>query len=118
MQAAVPDFPQEQNVAAFIEVSSYKRLSNTTAHCAYTYCRNKANLHIPKTIKVYLWCHYNLNVPENASTCREHILGNAWNELEDSCNVTHNFNSAQFSDVCNMLTKAVRLGKRLDLRVL
>lgn len=110
VQNAHPD----QNEAATIHSAIYRRAPNTSAHCIFNNCRNQANSHIPETIKVYLLCEHNLYVPQSARSCREHLLANVWDELVNFCNVTQNFNSAQFDDICNTLTKAVRHGKQID----
>ncbi|KAF9416045.1 hypothetical protein HW555_006457 [Spodoptera exigua] len=55
-----------------------------------------------------------LYIPDGARVCREHLEGNNWDELPDFCNTTHDFNAAQFKDVCDMLRTTIQRGSRLD----
>lgn len=86
----------------------YSRAPNTSAHCVYSNCRYEANSSIPEEIKVYLLSEYKLYIPQSARSCREHLRANMWDELRNSCNTTNYFNSAQFDDICSILTRSVQ----------
>lgn len=45
--------------------------------------------------------------------CQEH-QNNNWAELPQNCLVTHDFNAAQFSHICDMMRNALHRGSRLD----
>lgn len=61
-----------------------------------------------------MFCEYKLYIPDGARVCQEHLENNNWAELPQNCHVTHDFNAAQFGDICDMLRNAVQRGSRLD----
>lgn len=46
-----------------------------------------------------------------------HLIGNVWDDLPDFCDVLHDFTSAFFIDICNMLLRAVDNSKILNFEV-
>lgn len=49
--------------------------------------------------------------------CQEHLQSNAWDDLVEFCNVSHDFNGAHFTDLCDMITRAVRFTAHLNFDV-
>lgn len=49
--------------------------------------------------------------------CQEHLIGNVWDDLPDFCDVLHDFTSAFFTDICDMLLRAVDNSKILNFEV-
>lgn len=98
---------REGNVAV-LQVPAYMRAPNTARHCVFNNCRNNPCRRVPDAVKEYLLIEYKLYLPPHVRVCLEHLQGNAWNELIDFCNVTHDFDSDYFTDVCTILTRASR----------
>lgn len=48
---------------------------------------------IPKNIRVALLVESNLYIPREARICETHIRSNDWDEIIDSLNLRHDFNS-------------------------
>lgn len=108
-----PPAEVEQNVRE-LQVPDYTRAPNTPGHCIFNTCQNTTRHRIPETIKIHIFCEYKLYIPDGARVCGQHLESNSWEELPQFCNVTHNFNAQQFSDVCDMLRMALNRGPRLD----
>lgn len=45
--------------------------------------------------------------------CTQHLENNVWDELPQTCNVTHDFNTEQFTDISDMERMALQRGPRL-----
>lgn len=52
-------------------------------------------------------CEFNLYVPSNVKVCIEHLQNNNWSDLINHCNMVQQFNAEQFTDVCNILKRAI-----------
>ncbi|KAJ8710627.1 hypothetical protein PYW08_009142 [Mythimna loreyi] len=115
VEAVVLEAPEEneQNVHV-LHVPEYMRAPNNHRYCIFNNCANNTRHRIPNAIKVHIFCVYKLYIPDGARVCREHLEGNNWDELPDFCNTTHDFNAAQFKDVCDMLRTTIQRGSRLD----
>lgn len=113
----VNDEPQAENATA-IYVPEYSRAPNTTRHCIFNNCRNINRYRIPEVIKIYTFCEHKLYIPFSARVCQEHLEGNIWDELPQHCNVTHDFNAAQFRDISDIMRRGMQRGSRLDFNTI
>lgn len=111
---AAPEPAPDAVPQAQFEVEDYTRAPNTSRHCIFNHCQNTTRHRIPTTIKTHIFCEYKLYIPNSARVCTEHLESNAWNELPQSCNTTHDFNTYHFTDICDMLRMALQRGPRLD----
>lgn len=97
-----------------IHVQEYARAPNRTDRCIFNNCHNQTRCRIPRTIVIHMLCEHHLYIPGGARTCREHLESNEWNELSNHCNVSHDFDSANFTDVCSIFQETVNRGNRFD----
>lgn len=59
-------------------------------------------------------CEYSLYIPDAARVCHQHLESNLWDELIDNCQTYHDFNAAQFTDICNIFKEAISRASRFD----
>lgn len=97
-----------------IHVQEYMKAPNRADRCIFNNCHNLTRCRIPRTVIIHMLCEHHLYIPGEARACREHLEGNEWNELIDHCNVSHEFNAVQFTDVCNIFQDAVNRGTRFN----
>lgn len=106
-----------QQPAASLLVPNYRRTPNSANRCIFNNCQSQSRCRIPEVIKVHLLQNHKLYVPDSARVCQEHLIGNVWDDLPDFCDVLHDFTSAFFTDICEMLIRAVNNSKVLNFEV-
>ncbi|XP_045510487.1 uncharacterized protein LOC123705641 [Colias croceus] len=102
--------PQERT----LEVDDFMRAPNRADRCIFNNCHNETRLRIPMSIKIHMLCEHNLYIPGEARACRQHLESNNWNDLINNCRTYHDFNAAQFTDICNIFKNAASRGTRFD----
>lgn len=99
----------------FVEIDEYSRCATASNRCIFPDCRNGTRCRIPPGIKKYLLIHHFFYVPEHARVCQEHLRGNEWEELLDSPNLIHDFNSTHVKDMFDIFRAALQHnGLRFD----
>lgn len=93
------EIPEEIQMRQTIHVQEYTRAPNRTDRCIFNNCHNETRCRIPRTIVIHMLCEHRLYIPGGARTCREHLESNEWNELSNHCDVSHEFDSDDFTDV-------------------
>lgn len=92
----------------------YTRAPNTSVHCIYNNCANITRNRIPNAIRINVFCESKLFIPDSARVCTEHLQNNEWSNLPQMCNVTHDFNDAQFTSLCDLMRMAANNQPRID----
>ncbi|CAH2092865.1 unnamed protein product [Euphydryas editha] len=108
------DISSADQQEAEIFMPDHVRTPNSSRRCIYRACRSENLRRIPASIKLYGICNYRLYMSPSARLCEDHLMHLRWEELLDSVNVTHYFNSRLITDMTNMLIQAVNNTSRLD----
>lgn len=77
-------------------------------------CRSITRHRIPENIRISLLLDSNLYIPEEARVCETHLRSNDWDEIIDSPNLRHDFNSTHFIHMMSRMKAAVSRRAILD----
>lgn len=97
-----------------LQIGEYSRVPNTAANCVFERCRNTTRHRIPENIRISLLVDCNLYIPEESRICEIHLRSNDWNEVIDSPNLRHDFNSSHFSHIMSLMKAALSRSSNLD----
>lgn len=90
-----------------LQVEEYSRVPSTSANCVFDGCRSVSRHRMPENVRITLLLHSNLFIPDSARICDAHLTSNDWEELIDSPNLRHDFNSTHFVQILELLKTAV-----------
>lgn len=77
-------------------------------------CLRNTRHRVPENIRVSLLVDFNLYIPAEARICERHLLSNEWDEIIDSPNLLHDFNSTHFVEMLGLMKAAVSRSAILD----
>lgn len=97
-----------------LQVEEYSRVPSTSANCMFDRCRSVSRRRMPENVRITLMLHSNLFIPDSARICDAHLTSNDWEELIDSPNLRHDFNSSHFVQILELFKKAVLNKNILD----
>lgn len=106
---------RQLSAVGFVEIDEYSRCTTASNRCIFPDCRGETRCRIPSGIKQHLLVHHFFYVPEHTRVCHEHLRGNEWEELLDSPNLVHDFNSTHVQDMFTIFRAALQHnGLRFD----
>ncbi|CAH2084578.1 unnamed protein product [Euphydryas editha] len=113
-QRAVHPNPNNVPHECTLQIEEYSRVANNAASCMFAGCRSITRHRIPENIRVSLLVDSNVFIPQEARVCDTHLRNNDWDEIIDSPNLRHDFNSAHFLEIMSLLKAAVSRSRILD----